>query len=107
MVEAIQFFKNCLNGNAPRICVENPILHGEAVKGIGKKYAQIIHPWQFGSPEKKATCLWLKGLPCLKPTEIVEPSRESVFRMPPHKDRGYRRSITRLGIAKAMAEQWG
>jgi hypothetical protein len=65
------FFLDCLSANAPRVCVENPIQHGYAKELIGIAPTQIIQPWQFGHGETKATCLWLKGLPNLKPTNIV------------------------------------
>lgn len=71
------------------------------------KPSQIIQPWQFGHGETKATCLWLKGLPPLRPTNIVEGREGKVWRMPPGQDRAKLRSKTYPGIAKAMAEQWG
>jgi len=81
----------------------------EAAKLIGFpwKPTQIIQPWQFGHGETKATCLWLKGLPPLKPTNIVEGREQKIWKMPPSADRGALRSKTYEGIAKAMAEQWG
>jgi len=69
--EAAEFFKYLLNAPIEKIAVENPIPHKYAVNLIGRKYDQIIHPWQFGHPESKATCLWLKNLPKLKPTKIA------------------------------------
>lgn len=115
MLNAVQFFVNikvhCEAKNIP-YCIENPIPHKHAVndfsgyRGIGK-YSQIIQPWQFGHGETKATCLWLKGLPLLQPTDIV-PGREGrVWKMPPSTDRSKLRSKTFPGIAKAMAQTWG
>lgn len=72
-----------------------------------QKPNQIIQPWQFGHGETKATCLWLKGLPLLKPTNIVEGREGRVWKMPPSKDRAKLRSKTYEGIARAMAMQWG
>jgi hypothetical protein len=68
---------------------------------------QIIQPWQFGHGETKATCLWLRALPLLEPTNIVEGRRPSTWLAPDSKGRAQRRSITYQGIAEAMAEQWG
>ena len=107
MVAATEFFRKCLDANASMVCVENPIMHGEAARRVGQRYTQIIHPSEFGSPEKKSTCLWLKGLPPLVPTCVVRPTADSIHRMPPGRGRAYQRSITFLGIAQAMAEQWG
>ena len=87
-----------------KIAIENPI---GIMSTKWRKPDQIIQPWQFGHGETKATCLWLKGLPLLKPTNIVEGREARIHKMPPSEDRGRLRSITYLGIAKAMAEQWG
>jgi hypothetical protein len=106
MEEAADFFWNFVeyakDGNI--IAIENPIPHKHAKL---PKYTQIIHPWQFGHPETKATCLWLYGLPNLKPTNIVEGREGRIWKLPPTADRARLRSATYLGIAKAMAEQWG
>lgn len=88
----------------PKIAIENPIPHRHA--GL-PKYSQIIHPWQFGHGEQKSTCLWLYGLPELKPTEIVEGREQRIWKMAPSPDRAKLRSKTYPGIARAMAEQWG
>lgn len=72
-----------------------------------RKPDQIIQPWQFGHGETKATCLWIKGLPLLKPTNIVEGREQRVHRLPPTADRAKLRSKTFPGIAEAMANQWG
>ncbi len=88
----------------PKICIENPI---GVISTKIRKPDQIIQPWQFGHGETKATCLWVRGLPILKPTNIVKGRRARIHKMPPSKDRGRLRSITYQGIADAMAEQWG
>jgi site-specific DNA-cytosine methylase len=88
----------------PKIVVENPI---GIMSTHFRKPDQIVQPWMFGHGETKATCLWLKGLPKLKPTNIVEGREGKVWRMPPSKDRWKKRSITYQGLADAMAEQWG
>jgi len=107
MKNAAFFFRQLLECSIPKICVENPIPHRYAVKNIGRKYNQIIQPWQFGHGETKATCLWLKNLPKLKPTNIVAGRLQRIWKLPPSDDRGMLRSITFQGIADAMAEQWG
>ncbi len=104
--EATTFFKVLQNANIPKICIENPIPHKYAVVSIGK-YTQIIQPWMFGHGESKATCLWLKGLPKLEPTNVVEGREQRLYKLPPSKDRAKLRSNTFPGIAQAMAEQWG
>ena len=101
--EAINFFMTLSNAPIPRICIENPV---GIMSSVWRKPDQIIQPWQFGHGETKATCLWLKGLPLLKPTNIVEGRDARVHRMPPSKDRAMLRSLTYEGIAEAMAEQW-
>lgn len=101
------FFRDLLEQDIPRICIENPIIHKYAAERIGRRQDQIIHPWQFGHGETKAICLWLKNLPKLNPTNIVEGREARVHRMPPGPDRGKERSRFYTGIAEAMAEQWG
>ena len=103
---AVRFFNRLARAPIPRIALENPIPHKFARRGIGK-YAQIIQPWMFGHGETKATCLWLKGLPPLVPTNIVAGREARVHKMPPGPDRWKERSRTLPGIAAAMAEQWG
>ena len=105
--EAAALFRDCLEADIPKIAVENPIPHRYALERIGRKYDQIIQPWQFGHGETKATCLWLKNLPPLAPTNIVEGREAKVHRMPPGPDRWKERSRTYSGIAQAMAAQWG
>ena len=104
---AAMFFGDLLNAPIPRVAVENPIMHGHGRDIIGGGPSQTIQPWQFGHPETKATCLWLKGLPKLTPTNIVPGREQRVHRMPPGPDRWRERSRTFPGIAEAMAEQWG
>ena len=107
LLKAGNFFRKLLNAPVAKVAVENPIPHKYAVNIIGRKYDQIIQPWQFGHGETKATCLWLKNLPKLEPTNIVKGREQRIFNMPKNADRGRLRSISFPGIAKAMAEQWG
>jgi len=106
MYEACDFFNKLQNAPIPKICIENPILHKYARDKIGK-YTQLIQPWQFGHGEVKATCLWLKNLPNLLPTNIVSGREARIHKMGPSKDRSKLRSITFKGIAEAFADQWG
>lgn len=107
MDEACRFFNALGNLPCDKIVRENPIPHRYAVEKIGR-YSQIVQPWQHGHAETKATCLWLKGVEALKPTDIVEgPRRGRVHLESPGPDRWKRRSTTYTGIAEAMAEQWG
>ena len=101
--EAIDFFMALANSPIPRIAIENPI---GIMSTRYRKPDQIIQPWQFGHGETKATCLWLKGLPKLTPTNIVDGRTARVHRMPPGPDRWRERSRTYQGIADAMAQQW-
>ena len=102
--EALDFVRMLLDAPIPRIALENPI---SIISSCIRKPDQIIQPWQFGHGETKATCLWLKGLPALKPTEIVSGREARVHRMAPGPDRWKERSRTYQGIANAMASQWG
>ena len=102
--KALDFVSTLLNAAIPKICVENPI---SVISTKIKKPTQIIQPWQFGHGEIKATCLWLKGLPKLKPTKIVSGREPRIANMPQSPDRAKNRSITFTGIARAMAAQWG
>lgn len=106
MEEACQFFNDLMAAPIEFIATENPIPHKYAVERIGK-YDQIIQPWQFGHGETKATCLWLKNLPPLEPTNIVAGRDGRIWKMAPSENRSHARSVTYLGIAAAMAEQWG
>ena len=98
------FFMQMMLNTADRVAVENPI---GIMSSCYRKPDQIIQPWQFGHGETKATCLWLKNLPILTPTDIVAEREQRIWRLPPSKDRARLRSKTFPGIAKAMAEQWG
>ena len=115
--KAVEFFMQFVNAKCEKIAIENPIGY---MSTAYKKPTQIIHPYMFGDPARKATCLWLKGLPKLTPTNIVEPIiihyqngkgtdnpwHMETMKLPP-KERSKARSKTFPGIAKAMAEQWG
>lgn len=102
---AARFFKILLTTpHIPMVCVENPIPHGHA--GL-PPYTQTIQPYEFGHGETKRTCLWLRGLPKLTPTNIVEGREPKVHFAAPGPDRWRRRSITPQGFADAMADQWG
>jgi hypothetical protein len=101
--EAVSFFMELARAPIPMIAIENPVC---IMSSLWRKPDQTIQPWQFGHGETKATCLWLKGLPLLRPTDIVEGREQRVHRMPPSEDRWKLRSATYPGIAAAMAEQW-
>ena len=103
---AAAFFAAILALPIPHKAVENPIPHKYALELIGRKYDQIVQPWQFGHGETKATCLWLEGLPTLVPTNIVSGRESRIHKLPPSADRWKLRSVTYQGIADAMAEQW-
>jgi hypothetical protein len=102
--DALQFVSRLLNCIVPRVALENPI---GVISTRIRKPDQIIQPWQFGHGETKATCLWLKNLPKLVPTNIVDGRHARVHREPPGPDRWKARSRTLQGIADAMADQWG
>lgn len=110
------FFKRLLEAPIERVAIENPIMHKYAKERIGGvKQSQVVQPWMFGHLEQKATCLWLRGLPLLEPTNNVReemkalPDREKqrLHYLPPSADRWKLRSTTYQGIADAMAQQWG
>lgn len=101
--KAITFFMSLATAPIPRICIENPI---SIMSSRWQKPTQIIQPWQFGHGETKATCLWLKNLPKLVPTNIVEGREQRIWKMAPGPDRARLRSVTFPGIAAAMANQW-
>ncbi len=121
LIESCDFTKKLLNAPIEKICRENPIPHGFALGLLGgKKYDQIVQPWMFGDYEKKATCLWLKGLPKLnvkfrtkEECRIFlgipegEDPKQRVFKMPPSDNRSKERSRFFQGVANAMATQWG
>ena len=101
---AIEFVQKLMSCDIPRIALENPI---GRLSTVFRKPDQIIQPWQFGDGEVKATCLWLKNLPKLQPTKIVDGREARVHKEPPSPDRWKNRSRTYIGIAEAMADQWG
>lgn len=102
--KALRFVRQLMDATIPRIAIENPI---SVISSRIREPDQIIQPWQFGHGETKATCLWLKNLPRLKPTNIVSGRVNRIYMMPPSPDRGALRSVTYRGIADAMAVQWG
>lgn len=115
--EAINFFMQFVNAPCDKIAIENPV---GIISTAYKKPTQIIQPYEFGEPYEKKTCLWLKGLPCLQPTKIVQPEKRVAFASGktmsawyaeawklPKEERARIRSKTFDGIASAMAEQWG
>lgn len=101
---ALEFVRLLMAAPIARIAVENPV---SVISSRIRKPDQVIQPWQFGHGEVKATCLWLKGLPKLLATDIVEGRTARVHRMPPGPDRWKERSRTYDGIGRAMATQWG
>lgn len=103
--EAIRFVEALWDAPIPMIAIENPIGVLSTRSRLGKP-TQIIQPWQFGHGETKATCLWLKGLPALVPTNVVDGREARIHKMPPGPNRWRERSRTYPGIAAAMAEQW-
>jgi hypothetical protein len=102
--EALDFVRMLMDAPIERIAIENPI---SVISSKIRKPDQIIQPWMFGHGETKATCLWLKGLQKLIPTNIVDGREARVHRMSPSPNRWKERSRTYIGIANAMAEQWG
>lgn len=102
--EALVFVGALMDLAIPRVAIENPI---SIISSRIRKPDQIIQPWMFGHGEVKATCLWLRGLPPLVPTDIAKGRVARVHRMPPGPERAKIRSRTLPGIARAMAEQWG
>ena len=111
--EALEFVKVLMNAAIPKICLENPV---SIISSKIRKPDQIIQPYEFGHPESKKTCLWLKGLPKLVPTNVLKLPESGIWenqtksgqnRLAPSPDRWKERSRTYKGIAKAMADQWG
>lgn len=102
--EALEFVRVLLNAPIPRIALENPV---SVISTRIRKPDQIIQPWQFGHGETKKTCLWLKNLPPLEPTDIVDGREPRVHHARPGPDRWKERSRFFPGIAQAMANQWG
>lgn len=107
--EGAALFSLLWNAAIERICVENPVMHKHAKALIEnyQEFAQSVQPWQFGHGETKRTCLWLKNLPHLKPTDIVKGREQRVWNVSPGPNRWKERSRFFPGIARAMAEQWG
>jgi len=106
--EGAALFSAFWNAPIPRVAVENPVMHGHA-KRLIENYAepaQSVQPWQFGHGETKRTCLWLRGLPPLRPTQVVEGREHRIHRMPQSANRWRERSRFYSGIAAAMADQW-
>ena len=101
---ALEFVQALMGAPIERIAIENPI---SIISSRIRKPDQIVQPWMFGHGETKATCLWLKNLPLLKPTNVVEGREPRIHRMAPGPDRWKERSRTFEGIAQAMAQQWG
>ena len=101
---ALDFVRMLLDAPVPKICLENPV---SIISTRIRKPSQIVQPWMFGHGETKATCLWLKGLPLLIPTNIVDGREARVHKLPPSPDRWKLRSTTYQGIADAMSQQWG
>lgn len=111
-----ELFRACMTAKITRIVNENPIPHRYALEIIGRKYDQTIQPWQFGHPESKRTCLWLQNVPKLIPTNVLSlpqsghwdnQTKSGQNKLPPSKTRARDRATTYLGIAQAMAQQWG
>jgi len=117
-LEAFNFVIKLSNASISKVAVENPV---GWLNSHWRRPEQIVQPYQYGDPESKRTCLWLRGLPLLKPTNIVEPKVYAYFKRGKKKgqpiygtpylhlkeDRWKARSVTFQGIADAMAEQWG
>lgn len=100
---AVEFVRMIADAPVERIAIENPV---GALSRLWRKPDQIVHPWQFGHGETRATCLWLKGLPKLKPTDVVDGRHPATWLTPGGKRQAARRSMTYPGIAEAMANQW-
>lgn len=115
LIDGAVFFRKLHESNIPKIAIENPIMHKYAKQIVGVDQSQVIQPWMFGHMEQKATCLWLKDLPLLQPTNNVKEEmlklpknqRERLHYLSPGPNRWKERSKTFQGIADAMAEQWG
>lgn len=101
---SVSFFMMLAKADIPRIAIENQVC---VMSSLWRKPDQVIHPWQYGHGETKATCLWLKRLPVLKPTDVVDGREARIHMLPPSADRWKIRSATYPGIASAMASQWG
>jgi hypothetical protein len=108
MRDGAEFFLACLNANAPRVAVENPVMHRYAREIVGRGPDFTVQPWQFGDPAKKRTCFWTRGLPPLRPTsDMTDADAVAECHLAsPGPDRWKERSRTYLGIARAIADQW-
>lgn len=102
--EAVEFFRALWEAPVDKICIENPMSMASTL--VAPK-TQVIQPWEYGHGEQKTTWLWLKNLPPLQPTKIVEGREQRIWKMPPGENRARERSRTYEGIAAAMAAQWG
>lgn len=102
--EALRFVRSLMEAPVPRIAIENPV---SIISSHIRQPDQVIQPWMFGHGETKATCLWLKNLPLLRPTCVVDGREARVHRLSPSPTRWMERSRTYEGIAEAMAAQWG
>ena len=112
--EALDFVRKLLDAPVPHIALENPV---SVISSMIRKPDQIVQPWMFGDPFTKTTCLWLKDLPLLQPTKIVDKGERTItkggkslptwYNLPPSEDRAKIRSKTFPGFAQAMAAQWG
>ena len=105
IAKGANFFLRCFEANSDRVAVENPVM-ARKYTGI-RKPDFTVQPWQFGHGESKRTCFWVRGLPALRPTEIVEGREQRVLLMAPSPERQKERSRFFSGIARAMADQWG
>jgi hypothetical protein len=101
---AVSFFMRIVSCHIEKLCIENPV---GIMSTLWCTPTQIIQPWQHGHGETKATCLWLRGLPALKPSNVVEGRKPRIHHMAPGPERSRLRSETYDGVALAMAEQWG
>lgn len=108
MADGAAFFRACLNANADRVAVENPVMHRYAAQAVGRRPDFTVQPWQFGDNAKKRTCFWTRGLPPLVPTSDLDGSTATAdcHNASPGPDRWKERSRTYHGLAAAMAEQW-
>lgn len=102
--QALRFVRDLMAAPIPRIAIENPV---SVISTQIRRPDQILQPWQFGHGETKATCLWLAGLPPLRPTDVVNGRAPAVWSTPERKSRVRDRSRTYPGVAAAMAAQWG
>ena len=102
--KSVAFFMELAKAPIPRIVIENPVC---IMSRLHREPEQIIQPWMFGHGETKATCLWLKNVPKLQPTNVVDGRDDRIHKMPPSPERWKLRSETYAGVAEAMADQWG